>query len=123
LLDRRVAVGSRGIRVRRLGAIRAGEIKITRFSRNKAVRIGEMIETAAARLDACCRAPCACHPGHDNGSRRREGALHCFASVIAVDAIEGALLGLVDGRFFMRNGGKAVLHKDNTFAEKEIPAG
>jgi len=80
LFDRLVAVGSRGIRVRGLGANRAGEIKITRFSRNKAVRIGEMIETAAARLDACCRAPCACHPGHNNGSRRREWALHCFAS-------------------------------------------
>ena len=43
--------------------------------------------------------------------------------VIAVHAIEGALLGLVDERFFMRNGGKAVLHKDKAFAEKEIPAG
>ncbi|MGB8898578.1 MAG: hypothetical protein WCC90_04705 [Methylocella sp.] len=35
--------------MRGLGANRAGEIKITRFSRNKAVRIGEMIETAGAR--------------------------------------------------------------------------
>jgi hypothetical protein len=49
LLDRLVAVGSRVIRIRGLGANRAGEIKITRYSRNKAVRVGEMIETAAAR--------------------------------------------------------------------------
>ncbi|MGH6840798.1 MAG: hypothetical protein ACREDV_01715 [Methylocella sp.] len=47
--ERLVAVGSRGVKVRRLGANRAGEIKITRFLRNKAVRIDEMIETAAAR--------------------------------------------------------------------------
>jgi hypothetical protein len=49
LHERLVAVGSRGVRVRRLGASRAGEIKITRFLRNKAVRIDEMTETAAAR--------------------------------------------------------------------------
>ncbi len=41
--ERLVAVGSRGVKVRRLGASRAGEIKITRFLRNKAVCIDEMI--------------------------------------------------------------------------------
>ncbi|MGH6840799.1 MAG: IS4 family transposase [Methylocella sp.] len=39
--------------------------------------------------------------------------------LIAADAIEGALLGLIDARFFVRNGGKAALHKNKTFAEKE----
>ncbi|MFZ3324490.1 MAG: hypothetical protein WA231_00735 [Methylocella sp.] len=124
LLDRLVAVGSRRIRVRGLGANRAGEIKITRFSRNKAVRIGEMIETAGARTltRVAGRHVLAIQ---DTTTVRAEEKGRCIAlhPVIAVDAIEGALLGFVDGRFFMRNGGKAVPHKDKAFAEKEIPAG
>jgi hypothetical protein len=36
LHERLVAVGSRGVRVRRLGGNRAGEIRITRFLRNPA---------------------------------------------------------------------------------------
>jgi hypothetical protein len=61
----------------------------------------------------------------DTTTVRAEENGRCIAlhPVIAVDAIEGAFLGLVDGRFFMRNGDKAVLHKDKAFAEKEIPAG
>jgi hypothetical protein len=61
----------------------------------------------------------------DTTTVRAEEKGRCIAlhPVIAVDAIEGALLGFVDGRFFMRNGDKAVLHKDKAFAEKEIPAG
>jgi hypothetical protein len=61
----------------------------------------------------------------DTTTVRAEEKGRCIAlhPVIAVHAIEGALLGLVDERFFMRNGGKAVLHKDKAFAEKEIPAG
>jgi hypothetical protein len=43
-------------------------------------------------------------------------ALH---PVIAVDAIDGALLGLVDARFFVREGGKKEQRKQRPFAEKE----
>lgn len=49
LHERLVAVGSRGVKVRRLGGNRAGEIRITRFLRNPAVSVEEMIEIAAAR--------------------------------------------------------------------------
>jgi hypothetical protein len=45
LHEQLVAVGSRGVRVRRLGGNRAGEIRITRFLRNPAVSVEEMIET------------------------------------------------------------------------------
>ena len=44
LLARLVAHGARGVRVRRLGGDRAGEIRITRFLRNPSVTIEEMIE-------------------------------------------------------------------------------
>jgi hypothetical protein len=61
----------------------------------------------------------------DTTTVRAEEKGRCIAlhPVIAVDAIESALLGFVDGRFFMRNGGKAVPHRDKAFEEKEIPAG
>ena len=120
LHERLVAVGSRGVRVRRLGGNRAGEIRITRFLRNPAVSVEEMIETAAART-------CARVAGRhvlaiqDTTTVRAEDKGRCIAlhPVIAVDAIEGALLGLVNARFFSRTGGKAAQHKDKAFAEKE----
>ncbi|HSD35509.1 MAG TPA: transposase [Alphaproteobacteria bacterium] len=78
---RRVAVGSRGVRVRRLGGARAGEIRITRGLRNPAVSVEERIETAAGSdPEVGCRAPCAGDPGHDDGSRRRQRPLHRVAS-------------------------------------------
>jgi hypothetical protein len=43
---RLVASGPSGVRVRRLGGSRAGEIRITRFLRNPAVTIAEMVATA-----------------------------------------------------------------------------
>src|SRR5215204_7330733 len=46
---RLVETGGRGVRVRRLGASRAGEIRLTRFLRNPAVTVEEMAAEAAAR--------------------------------------------------------------------------
>ena len=57
----------------------------------------------------------------DTTTVRAEHKGRCIAlhPVIAVDAIEGALLGLVNARFFSRIGGKAAQHKGKAFAEKE----
>jgi len=49
LLDRLVSHGARGVRVRRLGGDRAGEIRFTRFLRNASVSLSEMIGSAFAR--------------------------------------------------------------------------
>ena len=54
LLERLVAHGARGVRVRRLGGDRAGEMRITRFLRNPAVTLDEMTGTAFARTEAAC---------------------------------------------------------------------
>ena len=55
LLERLVARrGARGVRVRRLGGDRAGEMRITRFLRNPAVTLDEMTGTAFARTEAAC---------------------------------------------------------------------
>jgi hypothetical protein len=120
LHERLVSVGNRGVRVRRLGGSRAGEIRITRFLRNRAVNVEEMIETASART-------CARVAGRhvlaiqDTTTVRADNQGRCIAlhPMIAVEAIEGALLGLVDARLFGRGGGKAARRKDKAFADKE----
>lgn len=120
LHERLVSVGSRGVKVRRLGGSRAGEIRITRFLRNRAVKVEEMIETAAART---CTRVAGRHvlAIQDTTTVRAEEKGRCIAlhPVIAVEAVEGALLGLVDARFFVRTSGKRGQHKDKAFAEKE----
>jgi hypothetical protein len=120
LHERLVAVGNRGVKVRRLGGTRAGEIKITRFLRNAAVTVGEMIETAATRT-ATRVAGRHVLAIQDTTTVRSDQAGRSIAlhPLIAVDAMDGALLGLVDGRFFLRQGGKACRRKDRGFAEKE----
>lgn len=108
------------MRVRRLGKNRAGEIRLFRFLHNPAVSVAEMVETAAARTRA--RAV-----GHhvlaiqDTTSVRAGGDGRCMTlhPVIAVDAIEGTLLGLVDARFFMRAGGQRKQRRERDFADKQ----
>src|SRR5215217_6424154 len=46
---RLVETGGRGVRVRRLGASRAGEIRLTRFLRNPAVTVEEMAAEVGAK--------------------------------------------------------------------------
>jgi hypothetical protein len=120
LHERLVAVGCRGVSVRRLGGCRAGEIRITRFLRNPAVSLEEMVETAAARTS---RRVAGRHvlAIQDTTTVRAEAKGRCIAlhPVIAVDAVEGALLGLVDARFFLRHGSTAAARKTKAFSEKE----
>src|SRR3546814_7300982 len=49
LLERLVESGGCGVRVRRLGRDRAGEMRITRFLRNPSVSVSEIVATAAGR--------------------------------------------------------------------------
>lgn len=106
--------------MRRLGGDRAGEIRITRFLRNPAVGVAEMAETAAARTlaRAAGRHVLAIQ---DTTTVRAAAEGRCVAlhPVIAVDALEGALLGLLDARFFLREGGKRAGRRQRPFAEKE----
>jgi hypothetical protein len=117
---RLVAIGPRGVRVRRLGGNRAGEIRITRFLRNRAVTVAEMVATAAARTAgrAAGRHVLAIQ---DTTTVRGEAEGRCIAlhPVIAVDAVEGTLLGLVAADFFMREGGQRAQRHARGFAEKE----
>ena len=101
LLARLLAVGGHGIRVRRLGGDRAGEIRLTRFVRNEAVTIAEMVETAVARTaDRCVGRPVLAIQDTTvvrRGSKRGTGLfLHL---TLAVDAEDGAILGVAQAEF------------------------
>lgn len=117
---RLVDVGGEGVRVRRLGGDRAGEIRITRFLRNTAVTVAEIIATAAARTESRVvgRHVLAIQ---DTTDARIEAdntgiALH---PTIAVDAASGTLLGLVHAELLEHKGGRRSSYKAKRFAEKQ----
>ena len=118
--ERLVEFGGQGVRVRRLGRTRAGEIRITRFLRNPAVRVSEIVEAAAART---CKRVGGRHvlAIQDTTTVRGEAKGRCIAlhPVIAVDAVDATLLGLIDARFFIRKGGQRKKRKAKVFKKKE----
>jgi len=120
LLGRLLAVGQRGVRVRPVGGDRAGEMRITRFLRNGRVSTAEMFATAGERTGAIVanRHVLAIQ---DTTTLRDDGKgcslmLH---PLIAVDAGEGALLGLVHAELLHRRGGRREQRKTVAFAAKE----
>jgi IS4 transposase len=120
LCGRLVAHGGKGVSVRRLGGGRAGEMRITRFLHNPKVRLGEMISTALART-------CAQVAGRhvlaiqDTSALRvdEKGVGLSFHPVLAVDANEGTVLGLVDNVFLARRGGERARRKTRDFEDKD----
>lgn len=107
------------VRVRRLGRNRAGEMRITRFVRNPAVTVREMVASAAARTATRVAGRHVLAIQDTTTVRIAAGgcgtALH---PTIAVDAVGGALLGLVDARFLHLTGGNKHRRKQRGFAEK-----
>ncbi|KJS25896.1 MAG: transposase, partial [Hyphomonadaceae bacterium BRH_c29] len=99
------------MRVRRLGGDRAGEIRITRFLRNASVTPGEMVSEAARRTAERCQ-------GHEvlviqdtTVVRSQGGGGDYLHAVLALDASDGALLGLVDASFLQRSSGQKAQRK------------
>ena len=105
LLDRLRAVGQSGVRVRPLGGDRRNEVRLHRFLHNPAVTPHEMVATARGHTKSriAGRHVLAIQ---DTTSLRDDGKklslqLH---PTIAVDAADGALLGLVDAVFLHHDG-------------------
>src|ERR1700691_2497372 len=95
-----------GISVRRLGQDRAGEMRLTRFLHNDAVSIEEMVATAAARTAERC-AGREVLVIQDTTVARSDGGGGLYLHVaIAVDAADGALLGLIYATFLTREHGR-----------------
>jgi hypothetical protein len=121
--------------IRRLGGTRAREMQFTRFLRNKAVTATEMAEYAAERTAARVagrdvvvvqdtselslggrRAKANGYGPIGKGGALRGLLLH---AVLAVDAGNGAVLGLVDAPVRNRSGGKVKSRRSRTIAQKE----
>lgn len=120
MYERLVARGGKGVSVRQLGGNRAGEMRIARFLHNPRVTLGEMMCTALART---CTRVAGRHvlAIQDTSALRvdEKGLGLSFHPVIAVDANEGTLLGLVDNVFLDRQGGERASRKQRDFTEKE----
>ena len=108
------------MRVRPLGGNRAGEVRIGRFLRNARVTAAEIFATARTHTASRVRGRHVLVP-QDSTSLRDDGKdsglyLH---PAIALDAVDGALLGLVHAEFLRREGRKEVHRHKRPLAEKE----
>ena len=117
---RLVAHGGKGISVRQLGGGRAGEMRITRFLHNPKVTVSEMAETARRRTCEKARGRHLLAIQDTTALRVDEKGIGLsLHPVIAVDAGDGSMLGLIDNAFLDRKGGGRGSRKERSFEEKE----
>jgi len=114
-----VAQAGRGVRVRRLGGKRSGEIRLTRWLRNPAVTVREMAETAAARTAERCAGRHLLAIQDTTVVRSEGGGGDYLHAVLGVDAEDGTILGLVDGVFLHREAGRKAQRRALPVAAKE----
>lgn len=117
---RLVAVGGAGVRVRRLGGSRAGEMRITRFLRNASVTVSELVGSAVARTGGrvAGRHVLAIQDTTEVRSTAWGGGI-VLHPTIAVDADDGALLGLVHAELLHRTGGARAQRRARGFEAKQ----
>ena len=116
---RLVATGGRGVRIRRLGGDRAGEIRLTRFLRNDAVTVEAMSARAAQRTAERCAGRHVLAIQDTTVVRSEGGGGLYLHPVIVVDADEGALLGLAHGEFVSRDKGRKASRKSRPIKDKQ----
>jgi hypothetical protein len=104
---RLLEMGGRGLRVRCLGGSRAGEVRLTRFLRNDAVSIEEMAHEAAQRTSSRCSGREVLAIQDTTVVRSAGGGGHYLHVTLALDAADGAILGLIDGQFLNRRSGRS----------------
>ena len=114
-----MAQAGRGVRVRRLGGKRSGEIRLTRWLRNPAVTVREMAETAAARTAERCAGRHLLAIQDTTVVRSEGGGGDYLHAVLGVDAEDGTILGLVDGVFLHREAGRKAQRRALPVAAKE----
>ena len=107
------------MRVRRLGGDRAGEIRLTRFLRNPAVTTAEMVAEAASGTAERCRGRQVLAIQDTTVIRSDGGGGEYLHAVMAVDAEDGTLLGLIDGQFLQRDAGRRAARHETLIEEKE----
>jgi hypothetical protein len=119
LLSRLVETGGQGLRVRRLGGDRAGEIRLTRFLRNEAVTPEAMVGAAAVQTARRCAGRRVLAIQDSTVVRSQGGGGLYLHPVLAVDAESGAILGLAEARFLSRTKDKRAVRTRRPLADKE----
>jgi hypothetical protein len=120
LLRRLTDLGGKGVSVRGLGGKRSGEMRIGRFLHNPKVTATEMAATAKARTCAQVAGRHVLAIQDTTALRVDEKGLGLsLHPVIAVDADDGAMLGLIDNTFLTRKGGGRGTRKQRGIEEKE----
>jgi hypothetical protein len=94
-------------------------MRITRFLRNAAVTIAEMVHEAASRTAERCHGREVLVIQDTTVVRSSGGGGDYLHAVVALDASDGALLGLVDASFLQRASGKRAQRRALAIEEKE----
>ena len=105
--------------MRRLGGNRAGEIRLTRFLRNDAVTIAEMLAEAGDRTAERCRGRDVLVIQDTTVIRSQGGGGDYLHVALAVDEQDGTILGVVDGQFLRRDSGRKASRRERPVEEKE----
>lgn len=105
--------------MRRLGGNRAGEIRLTRLLRNEAFSCEEMLAEAAARTAQRCLGRHVLAIQDTTVLRSEGGGGEYLHAVLALDAEDGAILGLIDGSFLDRKSGRRAGRRSVPIEEKE----
>ncbi len=117
--SRLVAAGGGGVRIRRLGGDRAGEIRLTRLLRNEAVTVEAMSTEAGRRTAQRCEGRHVLAIQDTTVVRSEGGGGLYLHPVIAVDADEGALLGLAHAEFLSRDKGSKAKRQSRPVKDKQ----
>lgn len=105
--------------MRRLGGSRAGEIRLTRLLRNEAFSGEEMLAEAAERTAERCMGRPVLAIQDTTVLRSEGGGGEYLHAVLALDAQDGAILGLIGGCFLERKGGLRAVRRSVPIEEKE----
>ena len=119
MLARLVSHGARGVRGRRLGGTRAGEIRFTRPLGNPAVTLAEMIATGFARTQAACAGRDVLAVQGTTVTRSSGGRGSYLHAMIAVDAASGVVPGPLDAQFLERSEGLKASRRARSFEERQ----
>lgn len=132
LLQRVVATGS--LVLRQIGGDRAGELSANRFLGSARVTPEEILETVGRRTAAACAGRCivaaqdTTEINFKGRHRRREGlgpagdgetpGFFCHA-MVAIDAVDEALLGVVHARIWTRSAKRVAARRSRDIEDKE----
>jgi hypothetical protein len=102
-----------------LGGSRAGEIRLTRLLRNEAFSCEEMLAEAAERTAERCAGRHVLAIQDTTVLRSEGGGGEYLHAVLALDAQDGAILGLIGGCLLERKGGRRAARRSVPIEEKE----